>query len=284
MKKIQNVCALIRGRYNTLSDSQKSVADYIVDNTEEVMTTPLAELARRCSVSEPTIFRFLKKLGYDSYQVFRVDIAQSLAEGRNENFYSEIDGEDSPETVRDKVLMFTMRCLDDGRQIIDADAVNTLACRIEESEQIVAAGIGASYCMAYDLYHKLMRLGFPSRVSNDPHMLNIMCSQLSGKDTLICFSHSGESREITDAMRCAGNSGAYRAAITSYKNSTAANMAECSILSSSYETKFRADSMSSRILQMSIIDMIYILLVLKNRDERQEMINISRLAVARNKT
>ncbi|MCR4891094.1 MAG: MurR/RpiR family transcriptional regulator [Lachnospiraceae bacterium] len=284
VRKGRDVLALIRTGYNTLSKSQKAVADYVISNAEQVMTTSLAELADSCKVSEPTIFRFLRKLGYDSYQVFRVDLAQALAEGRNENFYSEIEGDDNAESVRDKVLAFTMRCFEDSKQIISAESLDILSKRIDKSRNIVTAGIGSSYSMAYDLYHKLMRLGILSQVTHDPHMLNILCSRLTDQDTLICFSHSGESREILDAMRIAHEAGAYTAAITSFKNSSAVQMADCTILSSSYETQFRADSMTSRILQLSIIDMIYIRLVLADQRRRQEEINMSRLAVARNKT
>ncbi len=282
--KNRDVLALIRTNYNILSKSQQSVADYVISNAELVMTTSLAELAGSCNVSEPTVFRFLNKLGYDSYQVFRVDLAQTLAEGKNENFYSEIDENDNAETVRDKVILYTMRCFEDSRQIISPERLEQLSKRINESHQIVTAGIGASYSMAYDLYHKLMRLGIISQVSCDPHMLNILCARLTKDDTLICFSHSGESREILDAMRYAKEAGAFTAAITSFRNSSAANLADCPILSSSYETHFRSDSMTSRILQLSIIDMLYIQLVLFDRAKRQDEINRSRLAVARNKT
>ncbi len=283
-RRNRNVLVLIRTNYNILSTSQKKVADYVLANPELVMTTSLVDLAEGGNVSEPTVFRFLRKLGYDSYQVFRVDLAQTLAEGKDDNFYSEINEQDDAGEIRDKVLAFTANCFNDGKQIISAESLKTAANMIEKSEHIVTIGVGASYCMAYDLYHKLMRLGISSQVTNDTHMMNILCSRLTENDMLICFSHSGESREILEALRIAKKGGAGTVAVTSYKNSTATVLADCSILSSSYETHYRADSMTSRILQLGIIDMLYILLVLHDRDKRQAEINRSRLAVARNKT
>ena len=283
-RRNKDVLALIRTNYCILSDSQKRVADYVAANAELVMTTSLVDLAEGSNVSEPTVFRFLRKLGYDSYQVFRVDLAQTLAEGKDDNFYSEIDELDDARCIRDKVLTSTASCFDDGRHIISAESLERAADRIEKSRHIVTVGVGASFCMAYDMYHKLMRLGISSQVTNDTHMMNILCSRLTADDMLICFSHSGESREVLDALRIAQQGGAYTVAITSYKNSTATVLADCCILSSSHETHYRADSMTSRILQLGIIDMLYILLVLHDRDKRQAEINKSRLAVARNKT
>lgn len=279
-----DVLGLIRTNYNMLSKSQQAVGDYIINHAEQVVTLSLVDLAESCSVSEPTIFRFLRKLGYDSYQVFRVELAQSLVAGKNENFYSEIEETDTPSIVRDKVLDFTIRCFTDSKQIIDPDKLNTLAMRLDSSPQIIVSGVGSSYCQAYDLYHKLMRLGITSQVTHDSHMLSILCSRLTPKDTFVCFTHSGESHEILSAMQIARENGAYVACITSYKNSSAAKISDCLILSSSYETNYRSDSLTSRILQMSIIDMLYILLVLHDKDKRQVEINRSRLAVAANKT
>jgi hypothetical protein len=40
-----NLFSLIRARYNTLSASQKAVAEYVLDNAEDVMTKSLSDLA-----------------------------------------------------------------------------------------------------------------------------------------------------------------------------------------------------------------------------------------------
>ena len=61
------VFALIRTKYNTLSESQKVVADYIMENPEQVIANTLSDTAYACSVSEPTVLRFLRKIDFTSY-------------------------------------------------------------------------------------------------------------------------------------------------------------------------------------------------------------------------
>lgn len=73
-------------------------------------------------------------------------------------------------------------------------------------------------------------------------------------------------------------------AVTSYARSSLAVNATCILLSSSPETRYRSDAMTPRIIQMTIIDMIYITLALRMGESALYRINRSRVAVARNKT
>ena len=70
--------ALIRTKYNTLSQAQQAVADYVLANPAAVIMSTLSDIASLANVSETTIIRFLHKLNYSSYQVFRVKIAQEI--------------------------------------------------------------------------------------------------------------------------------------------------------------------------------------------------------------
>jgi len=73
-------------------------------------------------------------------------------------------------------------------------------------------------------------------------------------------------------------------AVTSYARSSLAVNETCILLRSSLKTRYRSDAMTSRIIRMTIIDMIYITLALRMGGSALYRINRSRVAVARNKT
>lgn len=283
-RKMTHVIAHIRAMYQSLSDSQKKVADYVLDHAEKVMISSLADFAQACHVSEPTVMRFLRKIGYDSYQIFRVNIAQELAADKNDNFYLDITQNDTFMEIRDKVLGLTARSLNDSATIIDPAQLDKLVNRILKAKRIFVIGMGASAAQAIDLHHKLLRFGLDCTYSHDSHMINIVCTGLDQDCLLIAFTHSGESREILDGISLARGNGAYISVICSYKNSSAVEAAHCAILSSSIETQFRSDSMTSRIIQFAIIDMIYVSVVIKGTPAMRDIVNRTRIAVARNKT
>jgi DNA-binding MurR/RpiR family transcriptional regulator len=207
-----------------------------------------------------------------------------LASGGSLPIYDEVRNSDSVGQIIGKVIASTARSVEDSREIIDSAAVESIRDAILKAERIVVTGIGASSAIAFDLSHKLLKLGLNATFSHDPHMINIMCGNLTRKDLLITFSHSGESREMLDAVKLASKSSCPIAAVTSYPRSSLALFATWVVLSSSKETQYRSDTLTSRIIQICVIDMLYISLAVKMGKPALDSINRSRVAVAKNKT
>ena len=279
-----DVMGHIRTKYKTLSDSQKQVADYVVRHPDKVMLLSLADLAGQCGVSEPTVMRFLHKLGYQSYQVFRVNVAQKTARDTGESLYSDVEPGDTSRAIMNKVISSTKCSLDDMPHVLDPEAIEFACKTLHTAEKAVVIGVGATHAIAFDLRHKLLKLGLNAQCYNDPHLINIACNVLTPASVLVAISHSGESREILDGVALARSRDCPVCAITSFPNSSLAKLATASIISSSHETNYRSDAMTSRIVQLCIVDMMYIRLALLGGVEKLANIDSSRVAVARNKT
>lgn len=277
------IFSLIRTKYNTLSSSQKDVADYILKNPDKVMMNTLNEIAAACNVSETTVLRFLRKLNYNSYQLFRINLTQELSKNRQETVYNDVGFHDSEREIIDKIIHSTVASIADSRQIIDPESVEKVVKKIRTANRIVVAGVGASGFIAQDMYHKLIKLGLNVVCSNDPHIMNILATGLDQNAFLLLFSHSGESREVLDMAAIAKEQGCEICAVTSYAKSTLANHAAYVLCSSSRETMFRSDAMTSRIVQLVIIDIIYVSLVTAMGDRIMVQVHKSRQAVAKNK-
>lgn len=279
-----SVFTLIRAKYNTLSDSQKIVADYVLNHADSVMLSSLGDLAHACNVSETTVIRFFHKLNYDSYQVLRVNIAQELSRNTPEAIYDDVTEKDSVEDIMSKVILATAESIRNSSQIIDAKQLSGMIDMIAGAKKILVIGVGATAAIAFDFQHKLLKLGIEVSFCSDPHIINIRCLNLHPDDLLIAISHSGESREILDGVQYAKKQRCPVASITSYPNSSLVKHSSCVVLSSSVETHFRSDAMTSRIIQLTIIDMIYVSLAVRMGEKALYHVNLSRLAVAENKT
>jgi DNA-binding MurR/RpiR family transcriptional regulator len=276
---------LIRNSRHLFSESQNLVADYVLANPDKVILLSIAELAMSCNVSEPTVIRFLHKMSYQSYQVFRVNIAQELAKNPSQSLYSDVTEHDTGKEIMEKVIASTKQSLDDLVAVLAPEGIEKLCAAIVNAKKIFVIGVGSTYAIAYDFYHKLLKLGYESSCSNDPHIINICCNNMDAKSSiLIAISHSGESREILDGVQLAKRSRCPVYSITSFPNSSLAKLADERILSTSLETSYRSDAMTSRIIQLCIIDMVYIRLAVMSGAPAIEKINASRVAVAHNKT
>jgi RpiR family carbohydrate utilization transcriptional regulator len=277
------VLAAMRTKYHTLSSVQKVIADYIFAHISEVCLLPISELAAKCDTSETTVMRFLRKLDFDSYQVFRVNIAQEIPHKHLESIYGEIDRGDAIETLIEKVVSSTARSIKDLEQMITSEDIRKAVALIKSARAILFIGIGSSSFIAFDAYHKFLRLGMRVTASADSHLMSILASQTTDKDLVIAVSHSGESRDILDCLKLAKKCNAAVITFTSYRNSSITKYSDVVLLSSATETKYRSDALVSRILQLVIIDILYVAIVLEMGPEAVERINRSRLAVASKK-
>ena len=71
MKKERNIVQVIRDKYDSLSDTYKKIADFILHNAEMATFASLDELSKQIGVSDATLIRFARELGFDGYQGLR---------------------------------------------------------------------------------------------------------------------------------------------------------------------------------------------------------------------
>ncbi|MDR3562251.1 MAG: MurR/RpiR family transcriptional regulator [Negativicutes bacterium] len=280
---MDNLFSHIRTRYHILSPTQKRIADFVLCNSEGVFLLSLSELAEKCQTSETTILRFLHKLGIDSYQVFRVRIAQDAASRSGQAIYEEIRVGEPLDQIRQKVIMSTVTSIQDLNNLITTAVLEKVAGLILKAKRILFCGVGASGVVATDAFHKFLRLGIDAAFFTDTHFMNIACSHVDSNTLVFAITHSGESRDILEATALAKKNRAKVVALTSHAHSTITQQADYILLSSSNETKFRSDAMVSRILQLVILDILYVAVVLKLGETGVDKINTSRLAVAKKK-
>ena len=95
---------------STLSKSETKVASYVLDHAHEVIKMRVADLARGSQVSEPTVIRFCRAIGFDGFQSFKLNLAQHLGSG---GVYSQfaVDDNDTVEDLRNKVFDTTIGTL-----------------------------------------------------------------------------------------------------------------------------------------------------------------------------
>ncbi|MGE4585115.1 MAG: MurR/RpiR family transcriptional regulator [Sphaerochaeta sp.] len=285
-RQMKSIFTEIRTRYNLLSKPQKCIADFILNNPSEVILLSITNLAEKCSTSEPTILRFLRKLDYTSYQVFKVNLAQEVSKTTAQSSYifEEISEHDSLLEVKQKIVHTTMQSIHDSLAILDDAALEQALQLLLESKRIITLGVGSSASIANDAYHKFSRLGLKVVCCNDPHMMSIICTHADPDEVILAFTHSGESREILDATELAKQNKVPIIVVTSYPNSSVTKLADVLLLSSTNEMRFHSDAVISRIIQLVIIDILQTSMLLRLGEQGIENLNKSRIAVAKKKT
>ncbi len=76
MEELTDFKRRLEGHFPDLTKSEQRIASYLLSSHDEAAFLPAAELAQRLAVSQPTIVRFARSVGYDSFP----DLRRSLQE------------------------------------------------------------------------------------------------------------------------------------------------------------------------------------------------------------
>lgn len=279
MQQTSNVLNLIRAVINSLSDKEKVVAEYILKNPQQIINQTITGLADNCNVAEATIFRLCKRLGFTGYQAFKIALA-SVVVTPMENIHEEILLDDSIGTIQRKLFSSHIEALNDTLSLMDENSLQKAVEVITQADKVDFYGSGGSAIIAQDAYHKMIRTGIWCTHHSDAHLQVMSASLLTPQSVAIGISHSGSNKEVIDAIKIAKDTGATTIAITDYFKSPLTKEADITLFTLSKETKFRSESMASRLVQLAIIDTLYIGVSLKRNEETMNALQKIRKAIS----
>ena len=243
-----------KSKYDEMSKTEKKIADYLFLNASSIKQTTITNLAQLIGVSEATILRFAKRIGCSGYPQFRI----MLANEENHHIVNEsINKEDTFLQMYSKIGDDVYSSIIKTKNGLTDELLNSAYNLIIKADKILIAGVGNSYVMGLDLYHKLLRAGFNVTMALDSHFGIISSCQLSEKSLFITISHSGYTKDIYDAVMVAKAKGAKVLTITSNHKSPVANESDLVLQTSSNEINYRVLGLTSRYSQLLIFDTLY---------------------------
>ena len=200
---------LLRHIKNTLPDlrkSEKIVGEFILADPKSIITMKTAEASSAMGISEPTLIRFCKALGFTGYQELKINLSQQLAADDYFVMY-EIDQNDTIHELCEKVFDTTISEILNVRSQIDqnvlADAIETLA----NAGRVEFYAFGGSAPVAMDGQHKFFRLKIPSSYISDPHIQFMSANSLGKDDVVVAISQSGTTSALIDSVKIVRKSG-----------------------------------------------------------------------------
>ena len=101
----------------------------------------------------------------------------------------------------------------------------------------------------------------------------MQASLLTKNDCAFIISHSGMTKESIEIADIAKERKAKIIVLTSYPLSILAKKADITFISTAEEIEYRSEALSSRIAQLSILDTIFILVMLNNPTKTQISLN-----------
>lgn len=160
--------ARISSYYAMLTEAERRVAHYILENPGYVLASSIAGVARESNVGLGTVNRFSNKLGYHSYNDLKIALAVELLSPQYE-YVEPITTNDDAGTILQKVIKIGIQNLHDLSNLIDTNLFAEAAALLSTAPRIeVYATGGLSGSIAQMTQYRLLMLGIPCTAITDP--------------------------------------------------------------------------------------------------------------------
>jgi len=152
---------IITEYYQQLTKSEKQIANYLRKNQEESAFLSAAELADRLSLSEATIVRFARTVGFDSYPAMREVLQENFRrrvthstrlQSRLEDL---LDGGD----ILERMIASEIDYLSQALETIDREAFHQAVDLMKSHKRIFVFGVGPSVSLVDLMEIRLRRVG-----------------------------------------------------------------------------------------------------------------------------
>ncbi len=192
-------------RYETFTSVEKAIADYFLSNNEKTDFSSKA-MKERLFVSEASLSRFAKKLGFKGYREFIYRYEEGFFEANKPASFE-----------FQEVLDIYHELLDETTSYVNEEQIKSFCQLLCEASHVVVFGIGSSGLAAKEMKFRFMRLGVMMEALETSDEMK-MQSVILGKDSLaIGISLSGRKEAVLFSLRKAAQGCAKTVLITSNK-------------------------------------------------------------------
>lgn len=272
----------VRGLLPSLAPAERRVAEAVLADPAAIARMSITALAERCATSEATVVRFSRNVGFDGYPALRIALAseagRSAAEGRS-SVGLDVEPGDTLAQVVEKVGAADSRAIADTVANLDLAALERAVEAIRGARRVEIHGIGASGLVATDLEQKLRRIGLAASAATDRHAALTSAAMLASDDVVITLSHSGETSDVIDPLEQAAALAATRIAITNFRRSSLARVADIVLTTAAQESVYRSGAIASRVAQLTVVDCLFVAIARQDHDATLAALDRTYLAV-----
>ncbi len=244
----------VQGLRHELTPAEQRVAALVLEQPRLVLNEPIAEIARLAEVSQPTVIRFCRTLGFQGLADFKLKFASSLT-GAIPVRHSQVRISDSTHDLSAKVIDNTVSAILRFRDQLDVRALDRAIELVSRARRVEFFAMGNSRAVALDGQHKFFRFRIPTSLYGDSHLFQLAAELLQPGDVVIAVSNSGSIAELLGAVDTARAAGADVIAISNSQSPLARKASVCLAVDHAEDsTEFL--SMISRILQLLLIDIL----------------------------
>jgi DNA-binding MurR/RpiR family transcriptional regulator len=153
---------IISERYNQLTKSEKRIANYLRKNQEESAFLAAGEIADRLGLSEATIVRFARNLGFNSYPSMRTVLQDNFRRRvtHSARLRSRLDDLREAGDIFDRLVVSEIDYMTQSLETVDRQALHQAVDMMRSRKRIFVFGVGPSVSLVNLMEIRMGRFGW----------------------------------------------------------------------------------------------------------------------------
>ena len=266
----------IHASYYQLTAAERKVADFVLQQYEQVQFMSITQLADECGIAEATVSRFCRSLKLKGFNAFKIELARhsaSVDPAERRALPAESAAGRSREVGR-----LAVDAVNQTIELAEPDKVLRAVELFEKASHVMCIGSGGSMIMA-SAFANMFSMADPKFYAvADSHSQMSAAATMGQRDMIVLFSYSGSTTGGLQVLELAERRGIATVLITRYPKSPAAKLADVVLCCGSNEGPFQSGSVPAKIAQLVVMDLLFQEYCHRNRATSQD--NIQRIAAA----
>lgn len=179
-----------KDNYKTLTKVEKKIAEFIAKNPKKVILLSALELGKEIGVSDASVLRFSKNIGFNKFNDFKNYVALELSERNpNERIAKNWDNFNSQNDIANKIVSEDLKNIEEFLLNLDFNKIDKTVKMIEKAKKIYFLGIGSSRAISQFMYWYIKKLGYNTECINEGGLgLYETLSHIKKEDLVIMFA------------------------------------------------------------------------------------------------
>ena len=175
-----------------LTSSEQEIFNYVIRNLHVVKDMSIRQLADKCFISTTTLFRFVKKLGYEGYSDFINDVREAEFQSRK----IEIPDIVADDDYRDSYLKNVIEAV----KVITDEKIDKFDKLMSRNPDIYILAEGLSSEVAGYFKRLLGSCGYNVEIPNEEYEFKRVLKKIKRDDVLLVLSYSGNNKSVVSKI------------------------------------------------------------------------------------
>lgn len=267
-----NLLNFLHSEYPNFFDTEKKIANYILETKESVIEMTIGELAKKCQVSEASLSRFCKKCGMKSFHHFKITLARDLMDSKITQYpLSNSVTDTNISSSLQNILNNKIEELTATVTMMDVPNLTKILELLKNARTVAFGAVGNTIPVAMDATYKFNQIGITAICNTIWETQLAYTYNLRKEDVFIAISNSGASKRLLTMMQAAKDLGVTTISITNSENSPLAQISDYHIKTATREKLFMDEYYFSRISAFTVIEILYLFLTVGKKDVYQSV-------------